>query len=120
MEYLDSAKNTIDKATNLYRSVDNAYSAVANSAIGKTLMKQLGIEAPKKSFNLADFYKNIDKQSDQEIANKAKRIKNQKAIEDALKNVGNSKPKEATSNPNVDELISRIEDLEDKLSNKGD
>lgn len=51
LEYMDKARNTIDKTTNLFKSVDGAYSAVSNSAIGKTLMKQLGIEPPKKVFD---------------------------------------------------------------------
>lgn len=67
MDYMDSAKNSIDKATNLFRSVDNAYSAVANSAIGKTLAKQLGIETPKKEFDINEFWKNRHKKSAQEM-----------------------------------------------------
>ena len=47
-EYMDDTKNKLDKATNLFRSVDNAYSTVTNSAIGKTLAKKLGIEPPKE------------------------------------------------------------------------
>lgn len=75
-DHMQSAADTIYKATNLYKSVDNAYSTVTNSAIGKTLAKQLGIELPKpkqEEFNLLDFAKNINKMSDQEIQNKANR-----------------------------------------------
>ena len=56
MDYVNdkmkSTTNTINNATNFFRSVDGAYSAVANSAIGKTLAKQLGLEPPKKEFDL--------------------------------------------------------------------
>lgn len=55
---LQTTKNTLDKVTNTFRSIDSAYSAVANSAIGKTLAKQLGIEPPKKKFDIDDFWKN--------------------------------------------------------------
>ena len=47
---MDDAKQYIDKATNLYKSVDGAYSAVLNSAIGKQLAKTLGLETPKESW----------------------------------------------------------------------
>ena len=47
---IDEAKQYIDKATNLYKSVDGAYSAVLNSAMGKQLAKTLGLETPKESW----------------------------------------------------------------------
>ena len=66
MEYVTDVKNNIDKATNLFRSVDNAYSAVMNSAIGKTIANKLGIEAPKKTFDLDKAIRNIDSVSSQD------------------------------------------------------
>lgn len=85
MEYMESVTNSINKATNLFRSVDNAYSAVANSAIGKTLAKQLGIEPPKKEFNLAETWKNRNKLSTQEMMDLNKRLSAEKMIEAELK-----------------------------------
>lgn len=119
MEYMESVTNSVNKATNLFRSVDNAYSAVANSAIGKTLAKQLGIEPPKKEFNLSKFMKNINYESDQAIADKAKRIKNQKTLEDALNNVGKTKMQDSNKNVNMDDIRSYIDDaVEEAVGNK--
>lgn len=84
MERLDDVKNKIDKATNLFRSVDNAYSAVANSAIGKTIAKQLGIEPPKKEFNLAETWKNRNKLSTQEMIDLNRRLSAEKTVEAEL------------------------------------
>lgn len=83
-EKMQSAAKTIDNATTLYKSVDNAYSTVANSAVGKVLAKKLGIEPPKKEFNLDDFYKNINKKSAAEIKEVSERIKNEKSIKDEV------------------------------------
>lgn len=64
---LQNTKNTLDRVTNTFKSIDNAYSTVANSAIGKTLAKQLGIETPKKEFNIDEFWKNRHKKTAQEM-----------------------------------------------------
>lgn len=100
MDYVNSAKAKIDAATGLYKSIDSAYSAVTNSAIGKTIMNQLGIETPKKKFSLADFAKNMSNESDQEIASKAKRVKNEKAIREALAEVGQNPNRSSANNQN--------------------
>ena len=87
MDRVDKAKTAIDKATGLYKSVDSAVSTVANSYIGKTLADTLGIELPKKEqkeFNIKDFYKNINKKSNQEIQDAANRLRNQDTIEEAI------------------------------------
>ena len=80
-EYMEQAKNNIDKATNLFRSVDNAYSAVSNSAIGKSVAKALGIEVPKKEFNLAETWKNRNKLSTQEMMDLRNRLNAEAMIE---------------------------------------
>lgn len=85
LEYMDSAANAINKATNLYKSVDNAYNAVANSAIGKMVAKQLGIETPKKEFNLAEALKNRNKMSTQELMDLNKRMTTDDLIDQKLK-----------------------------------
>ena len=71
---MSKVSNAVNKATELYKSVDNAYSTVANSAIGKTLAKKLGIEPPKKEFNFDEFWKNRNFKTTQEIADANKRI----------------------------------------------
>lgn len=86
MDYMNDATNAINRATALYKSVDGAYSAVANSAIGKTLAKNLGIELPdqkkKTRESLSDFLKNIDKKSDKEIAERSQVESNIKKLND--------------------------------------
>ena len=76
LEYMDKLKNRIDKTTNLFKSVDNSYSAVVNSAIGKTLAKQLGIEAPKKkySYDVKDLLKNLQYMSPEEVTQTNKAV----------------------------------------------
>ena len=82
---MDKASETISKATNLYSSVDKAYSAVVNSTIGKTLAKKLGIEPPKEKFDLKKFVKNMDYESDAEVQAKAVRVRNMDTLKNALK-----------------------------------
>lgn len=71
---MQSTKRTLDNVTNLYKSIDSAYSSVTNSAIGKTLAKKLGLEPPKKEFNLDDFWKNRNKKTTQEMMDVSKRL----------------------------------------------
>lgn len=91
MEYVTDVKNNIDKATNLFRSVDNAYSTVMNSAIGKTIADKLGIEAPKKTFDLDKAIRNIDSVSSQDAMDYNKKLlalnsarKTKKELDDAI------------------------------------
>lgn len=86
LDRMDKATDAIRKTTNLYKSVDDGVSTVANSYIGKTLAKQLGLELPKeeKTFDIKEFYKNISKKSDKEVQDAANRVRNQEAIEDAI------------------------------------
>lgn len=85
MEYINDkmrkGSDTINNATNLYKKVDDAYSTVAKSAIGKMVAKELGLEPPKKEFNLDDFWKNRNKKSNQEIQDAKQRVINEKIIE---------------------------------------
>lgn len=85
MEYINDkmrkGSDTINNATNLYKKVDDAYSTVARSAIGKMVAKELGLEPPKKEFNLDDFWKNRNKKSNQEIQDAKQRVINEKIIE---------------------------------------
>ena len=94
---MNKVSNAVNKATELYKSVDNAYSTVANSAIGKTLAKKLGIEPPKKEFNFDKFWNNRNSLSTQELQDGSKRVaamlaakKNKDAL-DALQNAEKTK-----------------------------
>lgn len=114
LDYVDSTKTAIDKVTGLYKSVDSAYSAVTNSAIGKTVAKQLGLDLPKeeKEFNLKDFYKNINKKSNQELQDAANRIRNQEAIEEAVNK--SSKKSLNTDAVDYDDFYNNIDKYDDK------
>ena len=74
---VNKVQNAISKATKMYKTVDEAYSTVANSAIGKTLAKKLGLEPPKKEFNLAEAWKNRNKLTNDEYNALTKRITNE-------------------------------------------
>lgn len=95
MEFMNKAKERIDTATNLYKSVDNAVSSVANSYIGKALAKQLGIETPKKAFDLEDFVKNIGTKSVKETQDAVNYIKNKKTLTDELNRIKNKEKADA-------------------------
>lgn len=72
--------DTINNATNLYKKVDDAYTTVTNSGIGKALAKKLGFEPPEKEFDLEDFMNNFNKKSTQEIMDVNKRLTAQESI----------------------------------------
>lgn len=82
---MQKGKSTIDNVTNLYKSVDNAYSSFANSTGGKILENSLGVkfpkgDKPKRQFNQEDFNKiweNHKKLSDDEMRDFANVLKNE-------------------------------------------
>lgn len=88
---MDKTATTVDKATNMFNKIDKAYSDVAKSAIGKTLAKKLGLEPPKKEFNLDEAVKNLNKMTNQEIKDLADRMKN----DESIRGVKKSRDKEA-------------------------
>ena len=82
---MQKGKSTIDNATNLYKSVDNAYSSFVNSTGGKILENSLGVkfpkgDKPKRQFNKEDFNKlweNRKKLSDDEMRDFGNALKNE-------------------------------------------
>lgn len=103
-EYMDKARSNIESATNLFRSVDNAYSSVGNSAIGKTIAKQLGIEPPKKEFNIAEAWKNRNKMSTQELMDFNKRL----TAEDQIKKKMDEREEAENSKKSYDDFQDRL------------
>lgn len=97
MDYMNDLKSKIDTATNLYKSVDNAFSTVTNSAIGKTLAKTLGIETPKKGFDPDEFIEKVrsKKATMDEIEKGSKALRNFKSIEDEGNRRDNKKKADA-------------------------
>lgn len=78
---MNNASNTINNATNMFQKVDNAYSTVSRSSIGKTLAKKLGLELPKKDFDIEDFWNNRSKKNAQQMQDAAKWASSAKIIE---------------------------------------
>ena len=121
MDRVDRTKNAIDKATGLYKSVDGAVSAVANSYIGKSLAKNLGIELPKKetTHDAKSFLKNINKKSNQEVAEEAKRLKNEKTINELVNGIKDKA--NSTKGLNTDDVQSMIDDaIENAMRDRDD
>lgn len=115
-EYMDKATKNIESATNLYKSVDSAFSTVKNSTIGKTLAKAMGIELPKEEKSresLSDFLKNIDKKSDKEIQDRNQTENNI----DALVNKQKQREKQAERLNKAAEANGQDKDSKDDKSN---
>ena len=81
---LENTKNNIDKATNLFKSIDSAFKSISESSIGNMIAKKLGIEPAKKEFNINDFWKNRNKKTTQEIQDVNKRLTAEDAIAERL------------------------------------
>lgn len=83
-EYINSktksAAEVINNAKNLFKSIDDAYSAVTGSSIGKALSEALGLKPPKAEFDLDDFWENRNKKSNQEMSDVNKRLINENLI----------------------------------------
>ena len=72
------ATDTIGNAVALYQKVDNAYSTISKSSIGKVIAKKLGIETPKKEFDMNKSLADINKMTNQEVADLKNRLVNEK------------------------------------------
>lgn len=114
-EKFQKTSNTVNNATNMFRSVDNAYSAVAGSSIGKAIAKKMGIEPPKKEFDLEKTLKNIDKMTTQEVMDLNKRMTATKSIKkmkeelDAAANADKeAKRKQAEARKQVDDYNRKL------------
>lgn len=118
-EKMNNASNMLNNATNMFRKVDEAYSTVSKSAIGKTLMKQLGLEAPKKEFNITEMWEKRNKLSDEDLKKVAQRVKSEADLKrnmDTLTGKGNGKNNSGMSESDVEELVNRL--LDERENNK--
>lgn len=80
-DFMDNASKNIESATNLYRSVDNAFSAVKNSTIGKTVAKYMGLDEVNDAFDFDSFNKNRDKKSLAKLKEADERLKYYDALD---------------------------------------
>lgn len=76
-----TANTTISNISNLYKTIDGAYSAIANSTLAKVMGLDLPKNAPTKPFDYDDFLKNISKKTTQEVMDANKR----RTAEDSLR-----------------------------------
>lgn len=85
MERVKAITENINTITNLYKSVDNAYSVATGSSIGKSLSKKLGIDVPKtKEFDLDDFWKNRNTKTAAELMEVNKRLTAEEQIKEKM------------------------------------
>lgn len=129
LDYVNSkmskASSTINNATNFFKSVDNAYSSVTNSAIGKTLAKKLGLEPPKQQFDAAALWKNRNKLTNKEFQDYVQRLSNEERAYDIFNKrenrakkayEKNAKDKKAAEEANTDRSDNKSSD--DKQNTK--
>lgn len=112
-EKMEKWSNNVNNATNLYRKVDEAYSTVSKSAIGKTLYKMLGMESPKKEFNIDEIWKKRNSLSDDELNKAAKRVQSEANLKrnmDSLSGKNDKNNKSGMSENDVEDMINRILD----------
>ena len=112
-ERMSKATNTIGNAVALYQKVDNAYSTISKSSIGQVIAKKLGIETPKKEFNIDEIWKKRNKLSDEDLKKAAQRVKSEADLKrnmDTLSGKGNGKNNSGMSESDVEELVSRLLD----------
>ena len=112
-ERMYKATNTIGNAVALYQKVDNAYSTISKSSIGQVVAKKLGIEQPKKEFNIDEIWKKRNKLSDEDLKKAAQRVKSEADLKrnmDTLSGKGNGKNNSGMSESDVEELVSRLLD----------
>ena len=112
-ERMSKATDTIGNAVALYQKVDNAYSTFSKSSIGKVVAKKLGIETPKKEFNIDEIWKKRNKLSDEDLKKAAQRVKSEADLKrnmDTLSGKGNGKNNSGMSESDVEELVSRLLD----------
>ena len=123
-EKMQKSTNTINNATNLYRSVDSAYNTFVNSTGAKILENSLGVklpkgEKPKKQFNKEDFNKIWEDRK--------------KLSDDEMRDFGNALKNEVNAKQNLDKLNgkdtggkgkgmsrSEVEDLVNDILNERD
>ena len=107
---MNKASNTINSATNMFQKVDNAYSTVSKSAIGKVVAKKLGIEPPKKAFDYDDFIKNIASKTTQEVKDAAARSTSEKLLRNNASEFKDRKSSSQSSNSSNDTGRQQYED----------
>lgn len=113
-EKMQKGADTVNNVTNMFKKVDDAYSAVSKSAIGKTLAKKLGLEPPKKEFNIDEIWKKRNSLSDDDLRKAANRVQSEANLKrnmDALSGKNTNKNNNSgMSESDMEDMINRILD----------
>ena len=107
---MQKTTNAVNKVVNLFRSVDSAYSSVANSAIGKKLAKELGVEQKKKDFNLDKFWATRNGKSTQELLDANKRLLSEESIRKIKESRAEAERKNRESESNLENAQKQVND----------
>lgn len=101
----------VNKALSVYKKADEAYSTVANSAIGKTLAKKLGIEldSSKKEFDLNKVWKNRNKMSTNDLKDAVSRVKYEETLRKEMENRNVKKAKKTSEKSEPETVEGTVE-----------
>ena len=104
VEKQKTAMDRINESIAMYKKVDEVYSTVAKSEIGKVLGKKLGLNVKtEKPFDLEEFWENRNKKSSAEVKEVRDRLINERIIaeeREKRRNRNNSTPDNTTTNAN--------------------
>ena len=76
-----SGMDRVDKALKTFKKADEVYTTLNNSGVGKLVKKKLGMGEKKEEFDADSFLENINRKTDQQVAEKTKRLVNQNLYE---------------------------------------
>lgn len=110
---MKKSADTLNNATNLFRKVDDAYTTVSKSAVGKALAKKLGLEPPKKDWDWEDFYNNIDKLSTEKVIEGSKRA----AAQQVAKKMRDNVVEERRQKQEADEAVKKLKEAQKQVDN---
>lgn len=123
MDYMNNkmqkTADAVDKAVNLFKSVDSAYSSFANSAIGKKVAKELGLEPKKKDFNINSFWMNRNSKTTKEMQDVSERLRAEESIKKVLKSRSEAERKNKESESNLKNAQKQVNDYFEKWQNRG-
>ena len=114
-ERMYKVTDTIGNAVALYQKVDNAYSTISKSFIGKVVAKKLGIEIPKKEFDMNKSLANINKMTNQEVADLKNRLANEKMARKIVGELNDELTKNKRAAEKLKEAQRQVNDYNQKL-----
>lgn len=117
-EKMDKTRETVTKVTNLYKSLDDAYSTFTKSAAGKAVMKKLGINVEKKEdFDINKLWKNRNRMSTKDLEDATKRIGAEKKIRAEIDRLKKEADSAAAKKENLAKARKQVDDYINSLYN---